>query len=71
MKKETYISTQEAVERFPSYPFTLDNMGRLLRMGLLRGRYKGRVAEISIESLNELVEYRNQIISKELTPVLK
>lgn len=69
MKDRTNLSTQEIIEEFPNYPFTKEMIGRLYSMKLLKGFKRADVTYISIQSLHNLVNYRNDLIASDLVKV--
>ena len=70
-KDSAYLSPSELLEKYPESPFTIENIGRLLRLKLIRGFYKGDVTQVSEQSFLNLVDYRNTVIESEMLKLRK
>jgi hypothetical protein len=67
--EKKYLTPREIVDKYPEIPFSIDNIGRLVRMRLVKGFFRGKIVEISVDSLNDLIQYRNDVIQSEIVNI--
>lgn len=63
--KDRLLSPTEIKEEFPSLQYSLQDLGFLLKMGLVSGRKFKTHTVISINSLKELMHYKNALIDRQ------
>jgi hypothetical protein len=58
--KRDYLKPSEAAELIPDCPFTANEIGTLLSLGLVKGFKRSKYTIVCISSLKELIEYRSK-----------
>jgi hypothetical protein len=65
MPKSEMLTPREVVAKFPGVPFSPEDLGRLVKLKLLKGYHRNHTTYILISSLSDLMSFRNTLIDKD------